>query len=416
MKMMLCTRRVVAVAMVLGVVAGMASADPSIPGGAGYALLFSDNIATVEPFHDMPTNELTFEAWVRTSDTCHTGAIVSYAEKTESSDTNERVAAANSFVVWDIKDLIACRGYAMLDRIPDPENKSCRSAYKKSKEKADQKIDISDGQWHHLAVTWSASKKGRTVVYIDGMKRAESETGITRPIKPGGALVLGADQDCYNGCFEKEQAYYGMMDEVRIWSKELTQTEILKNFRYSGDRLEDRDLVAYWKFDDLMGDRGIMTTHYQAKDSSGRNNNLNVMTMPKQAEDNVLQSGRDLGFPALDFQNNYAMNAYFQGMPNEDITVEFWSKTPKVSDATEDRNMYQELFSFAAVKRGNGDLSDDGGYADAVFMDDAILIEKYNNDYIGSGWLPQITTRDMKSTVGTISVHINANRQGNGCG
>lgn len=101
MKMMLCTRRVVAVAMVLGVVAGMASADPSIPGGAGYALLFSDNIATVEPFHDMPTNELTFEAWVRTSDKCHTGAIVSYAEKTESSDTNERVAAANSFVVWE---------------------------------------------------------------------------------------------------------------------------------------------------------------------------------------------------------------------------------------------------------------------------------------------------------------------------
>merc|ERR1711907_178722 len=29
-------------------------------------------------------------------------------------------------------------------------------------------------------------------------------------------------------------------------------------------------------------------------------------------------------------------------------------------------------------------------------------------------WLPQITRRDMKSTVGTISVHINANRQGNG--
>merc|ERR1719235_497827 len=93
MKMMLCTRRVVALAMVLGLVAGMASADPSIPGGAGYALLFSDNIATIEPFNDMPTSELTFEAWLRTSDTCHTGAIVSYAEQTFSSDPTERVKA-----------------------------------------------------------------------------------------------------------------------------------------------------------------------------------------------------------------------------------------------------------------------------------------------------------------------------------
>ena len=403
---------VVATVAITALVA-VVDAEPSIPGGAGYALLFSDNIATVAPFHDMPTTELTFEAWLRTSDGCHTGAVVSYAEKTTSKDASERVKAANSFVVWDIKDLLACRGFELLDRIPDPENVSCRSAFKKSKEANQQKIDISDGNWHHLAVTWNSRKKGLTTVYIDGMKRAEAETGITREIKPGGALVLGAEQDCYDGCFEKQQAFYGMMDEVRIWKRELTQSEILKNFRFSGDSISDSDLVAYWKFDDLVGDRGIMTTHYQAADSSGRNNNLNILTMPKKAEDNVIFEGRDLGFPAIDFQNNYAMNAYFQGMPRDDITIEFWSKTQAVSDASEDRNLYQELFSFAAIDPGNGDLSDDKGYADATFMDDAILIEKYNNEYIGSGWLPNIGS-SLKSTIGTISVHINANRQGNG--
>jgi len=225
---------------------------------------------------------------------------------------------------------------------------------------------------------------------------------------------LGAEQDCYAGCFEKQQAFYGMMDEVRIWKRALTQTEILRYFRFSGETIDDRDLVAYWKFDDLVGDRGIMTTHYQAKDSSGRGNNLSILSLPKQAEDNVIQNGRDLGLAALDFQNNYAMNAYFQGMPSKDITVEFWSKTPAVSDSKEDRDLYQELFSFASIKKGNGDVSDDGGYADAVFMDDAILIEKYNNEFIGSGWLPDIKKSDMASTIGTISVHINANRQGNG--
>merc|ERR1719158_417664 len=140
--------------------------SPSVPGGAGYALLFSDNIATVAPFHDMPTTELTFEAWLRTSDSCHTGAVVSYAEKTTSKDASERVKAANSFVVWDIKDLLACRGFELLDRIPDPENVSCRSAFKKSKESTDQKINLADGQWHHLAVTWNSRKKGLTTVYV----------------------------------------------------------------------------------------------------------------------------------------------------------------------------------------------------------------------------------------------------------
>jgi len=387
--------------------------SPSVPGGAGYALLFSDNIATVAPFHDMPTTELTFEAWLRTSDSCHTGAVVSYAEKTYSSDKDERIKAANSFVIWDIKDLIACRGFELLDKIPDPENLSCRSSFKNSKESALAKIDITDGKWHHVAVTWDSKKNGKTIIYIDGMKRAEAETGITREIQPGGALVLGAEQDCYNGCFEKEQAFYGMMDEVRIWKKARTQSEILKTFRFSGQRIDDSDLVAYWKFDDLVGDLGVMTTHYQAIDSSGRNNNLNILTLPKRSEDNVIYKGKDLGFPALDFQNNYAMQPYFQGMPDKDITVEFWARTPEVSDAEEDRNLYQELFSFASIKKGNGDVSDDGGYADSVFMDDAILIEKYNNEYVGSGWLPSIGD-SFKSTVGTISVHFNANRQGNG--
>lgn len=403
---------VVASLVLLCTIPGIRS-EPSIPGGAGYALLFSDNIATIAPFHDMPTRELTFEAWLRTSDTCHTGAIVSYAEQTYSTDSSERVKAANSFVIFDIKDLAACRGFELLDRIPDPEEISCKSKFKASKEQtAENKIDIADGRWHHLAVTWSADKNGLTEVYLDGMLRAAAETGITTEIKPGGALVLGAEQDCYAGCFEKDQAFYGMMDEVRIWKRAKTHAEILQHFRYAGDQINDADLVAYWKFDDLVGDRGIMTTHYQALDSSGKNNNLNILTLPKKAEDNVIFKGKDLGFSALDFQNNYALQPYFQGMPAKDITIEFWARTPEVSDAKEDRNLYQEMFSFAAIKEGNHDFSDDGGYADAGFMDDAILIEKYNNDFVGSGWIPN--SGGLKSTVGTISVHFNANREGNG--
>ena len=44
---------------------------------------------------------------------------------------------------------------------------------------------------------------------------AQVETGATEPIQPGGALMLGADQDCYGGCSDPTQAYHGLMDEVQ---------------------------------------------------------------------------------------------------------------------------------------------------------------------------------------------------------
>lgn len=45
---------------------------------------------------------------------------------------------------------------------------------------------------------------------------AQVETGATEPLQPGGALMLGADQDCYAGCTDSTQAYHGLMDEVQL--------------------------------------------------------------------------------------------------------------------------------------------------------------------------------------------------------
>ena len=53
----------------------------------------------------------------------------------------------------------------------------------------------------------------------------------------------------------------------------------------------------------------------------------------------------------------------------------------------------------------------DEDHGQASFVDDAILIEKYLEEY-GS---PRYTwPSSLGSTVGSISVHVNANREGNG--
>jgi hypothetical protein len=41
------------------------------------------------------------------------------------------------------------------------------------------------------------------------------DTNKTQPLKEGGALMLGGEQDCYGGCTDRGQGFYGLMDEVR---------------------------------------------------------------------------------------------------------------------------------------------------------------------------------------------------------
>lgn len=40
-------------------------------------------------------------------------------------------------------------------------------------------------------------------IFMDGLLMLASPTGKTRPLQPGGALMLGAEQDCerWLGCF-----------------------------------------------------------------------------------------------------------------------------------------------------------------------------------------------------------------------
>ena len=54
-----------------------------------------------------------------------------------------------------------------------------------------------------------------------------------------------------------------------------------------------------------------------------------------------------------------------------------------------------------------------GARAQTVLLDDAILIEKYTRNYASEPLSPWEQATEY-STAGSISVHINANREGNG--
>jgi hypothetical protein len=44
----------------------------------------------------------------------------------------------------------------------------------------------------------------------------QARTGKTRRMEAGGAFMLGGEQDCFGGCTDSMQAFYGLMDEVEF--------------------------------------------------------------------------------------------------------------------------------------------------------------------------------------------------------
>lgn len=56
-------------------------------------------------------------------------------------------------------------------------------------------------RWHHLAVTWSTEHDGLTRIYWDGLLMAEAVSKQIKPLEPGGAFMLGAEQVRYATCY-----------------------------------------------------------------------------------------------------------------------------------------------------------------------------------------------------------------------
>lgn len=63
-------------------------------------------------------------------------------------------------------------------------------------------------------------------------------------------------QDCFGGCTDPSQGFYGIMDEMRLWKTVRSQEDIIKHMRWSSGLENHKDLAAYWTFNDPDSDNG----------------------------------------------------------------------------------------------------------------------------------------------------------------
>ena len=182
------------------------------PGSAGHAFRLSDQqVLILKDFKDFPSDEITVEFWMQTTDTCSKGVPFSYA-------TGGYAENDNTFLVFDYTNW----GIGVL------EDEGVLSDHTSG-------IGAADGRWKHIAATWR-SYDGQAKLYQNGRLVWTVTRAPGGKIPSGGTLVIGREQDCEGGCFDSEagaagdvqkdvvmeyggQDFFGLIDEMRVWRR-----------------------------------------------------------------------------------------------------------------------------------------------------------------------------------------------------
>ncbi|KAJ8929510.1 hypothetical protein NQ314_017803, partial [Rhamnusium bicolor] len=153
---------------------------------------FTDNIT-----------EITACLWMQTLDSFNYGTLLSYATR----------YIDNAFTLTDYTGLVL---YINNDYIVTD-------------------VLLNDGYWHHVCTMWQ-SYNGSYKVYIDG-KVIKYGTGLSTNtyIQGSGNMIVGQEQDIIGGKFSQSESFVGKMTYIDIWSKFLTDEDVLTHFNDCND-------------------------------------------------------------------------------------------------------------------------------------------------------------------------------------
>ena len=101
-------------------------------------------------------------------------------------------------------------------------------------------MSIKDGGWHHLAGTFNASTRARTI-YLDGRSVASDKSAFS--YQGTGPLYLGAFPPVAPAFFS------GTVDEVKIWGEERSPANVLEDM--NSVAVPSGNLLSYFRLDDL---------------------------------------------------------------------------------------------------------------------------------------------------------------------
>eukprot|EP00111_Clytia_hemisphaerica_P015651 TCONS_00046199-protein len=163
---------------------------------------------------------VTLAFWMRTSDDENFGTPISYAVRRPDGTVDD-----NAFFMND---------YSSFNLGINNETESLH-------------FDANDGEWHHIALTWSSSS-GLWKTFKDGIHIDTATTPIQKGkfIPKGGIFVIGEEQDSLEGEFTPSESFIGDLSQLNIWDRELSVNEIYDLATMCGH--EEGNVVAWSDF------------------------------------------------------------------------------------------------------------------------------------------------------------------------
>lgn len=151
-----------------------------------------------------------------------------------------------------------------------------------------------DGDYHHVAVSWD-SGSGEISVYIDGNLEDTATAQAGNPIKAGGTMTLGQEQDGLGGGFASNQEFSGKIADVQIFN-EVRDAELIETDAATGGTATDDDSMVH-AYDFRQSDDSNVTDQGAANDDMSYSGSVMVEDagLPAQTGDVELIAAEDGG-------------------------------------------------------------------------------------------------------------------------
>ena len=112
--------------------------------------------------------------------------------------------------------------------------------------------------WYHVALTFTTEgsgffKSGKATLYLDGRKVGEIKAGMLPRVPitmPWNYAERTDNEKCFwiGYSFDASRDFHGMISEVRIWDRALTESELQEPGHFYDVDPKSEGLYAYWKF------------------------------------------------------------------------------------------------------------------------------------------------------------------------
>uniref|UniRef100_A0A3Q3K100 Pentraxin (PTX) domain-containing protein n=1 Tax=Monopterus albus TaxID=43700 RepID=A0A3Q3K100_MONAL len=109
-------------------------------------------------------------------------------------------------------------------------------------------LPLPQDEWQHICVSWTL-RDGVWKAYQGGKMKGKGEgLAAWHPIKPGGVLILGQEQDTVGGRFDASQALVGELSQFNLWDRVLKPAEVAALAECSSSALGN---ITPWTDDDI---------------------------------------------------------------------------------------------------------------------------------------------------------------------